>query len=142
MAISEPLSKQLIRIPHGNSSSVDAGGAQLRVHELHGVIVISVDGEVDSFNVDRVDDYARAFMRAAQPIILDFSATEFFCARGGGYLIEFDALCRESRLSWALIMSRSVDRVIRIVGAEVVLPVAISLVEAIRMVGRRPTPSL
>jgi anti-anti-sigma regulatory factor len=130
-----------IRIPHGDAASVDAGGAQLRVHDRDGVIVISVDGEVDSFNVDRVDDYARAFVRAAQPMVLDFSETKFFCARGGGYLIEFDELCQKAGLLWALVMSQSVDRVIRVIGPEATLPVAISLAEALGMIRRQPAPS-
>lgn len=144
MAISQFFTRRdpPVRIPDGDAASVDAGGAQLRVHDREGVIVISIDGDVDSFNVDRVDEYARAFLRAGRPMVLDLSQTIFFCARGGGFLIEFDEKCREAGLVWALVMSQSVERVIRILEAEVALPVSISLVHALGTIKNRPVPSL
>jgi anti-anti-sigma regulatory factor len=108
----------------------DCDGAQIRALCRQLAIVVRVDGDIDSANVDRVSEYTTRFILPEKPFILDLSGAKVFSAESISLLFAVDEKCCATGVEWSLIVSRPVDRALRASGS-VDLPTAGSVPEAL-----------
>lgn len=118
----------LANVRHGNGS-VDCGGAQLRAHCRHLATVLTIRGEIDAVNVDRVSEHIRRFIVGKHPVVLDMSAVSQFGTAGISLLYSLDEDCRAAGVEWTLVASPAV---IELLGDVTVFPIARSVHEALR----------
>jgi anti-anti-sigma factor len=90
------------------NGSVDCGGAEVRAHCRHLATVVTIRGEVDAVNVDRVSDCLRRFIVGDNPLVLDISDMRHFAGAGFALLYTFDEDCRGAGLDWTLVASPDV----------------------------------
>ncbi|HTD79276.1 MAG TPA: STAS domain-containing protein [Chloroflexota bacterium] len=86
----------------------DCGGAQIRAHCRHLATVVTVWGDVDAENLDRVGEYIRRFILAGNPLVLDLSELSHFAAAGISLLHRVDDECRAASVEWTLVASPAV----------------------------------
>ncbi|MGB8391659.1 STAS domain-containing protein [Mycobacterium sp.] len=113
----------------------DCGGAQIRAHCRHLATVVTVRGEIDAANVDRVNQYIRHFILGENPVVLDMSGVNHFATAGISLLSRIDEECRAAGVEWTLVASPAVSDV---VGDgrdedEALFPVARSVYDALRI---------
>jgi anti-anti-sigma factor len=87
------------------------------------VVRISVVGDVDASNAADLAHYV--FRRGAnsQRLIIDLSAVTFFATAGFSTLRTIDSRCTQASVSWTILTSRAVRRVLRICDPRNSLPV-------------------
>lgn len=112
------------------NGSLDCGGAQVRAHCRHLATVVTVRGEVDAANVDRVGDCLRRFLVGDNPVVLDISDTEHFAGAGLSLLSTFDEDCRRAGVQWTLVAGPEVVAQLTDCAGECVLPAVGSVPEA------------
>ncbi|MGB9308743.1 MAG: STAS domain-containing protein [Mycobacterium sp.] len=111
-----------------DNDTFDCGGAQIRAHCRHLATVVTIRGEVDAVNVDRVSKYIRRFILGTEPVVLDMSATTRFSPAGISLLCMFDEACCAAGVEWTLVAS---PEVIEALG-EGPFPITRSVHEALR----------
>ena len=72
----------------------DDGSAQVRAHSRHLATVLTIRGEVDAVNVDRVSEYVRRFILQNAHVVVDMSAVSHFAPAGISLLHMLDEDCR------------------------------------------------
>jgi anti-anti-sigma factor len=116
-------------IRRGNGS-VDCGGAEVRAHCRHLATVVTVRGQVDAVNVDRVSDCLRRFIVGDNPLVLDISNTDHFGGAALSLLSTFDEDCRRVGVEWTLVAGRELTEQLADADGDSVFPVAGSVPEA------------
>jgi anti-anti-sigma factor len=96
------------RSDRGDNDTFDCGGAQIRAHCRHLATVVTIRGEVDGVNVDRVGKYIRRFILGTDPVVLDMSAVTRFSPAGISLLSLFDEACLAAGVEWTLVASPAV----------------------------------
>jgi anti-anti-sigma factor len=91
-----------------DNSTFDCGGAQVRAYSRHLATVVTVRGEIDVVNVDRVKGYVRRFALEADPVVLDLSGMDNFAPVGIGLLCMLDDEWRAAGVEWILVASPAV----------------------------------
>lgn len=86
----------------------DCGGAQIRAHCRSLATVVTIRGEIDAVNVDRVSKYIRRFIVGQSPLVLDISGVTHFAPAGISLLHTLDADCRAAGVQWTLVASPAV----------------------------------
>lgn len=109
----------------------DCDGAQVRAHCRHLATVVTIRGEIDALNVDRVGEHIRRFVLGSNPVVLDLSNVSRFAAVGISLLHGFDEGCRAAGVEWTLVPSPAVNDLLGD-GREDLFPVARSVHEALR----------
>jgi|SRR5271166_2630107 len=94
------------------NDTFDCGGAQIRAHCRHLATVVTIRGEVDAVNVDRVSKYIRRFILGTEPVVLDMSAMTHFSPAGMSLLCMFDEACCAAGVEWTLVASPAVVAVL------------------------------
>ena len=107
------------------------GGLCFHAQPLGGALVVSVIGELDASNVDRLNEYAKACLTDRNPFILDFSQMNFFGAQGVKSLFAIADQCDHDRRLWSVIPGREVTRLLRICDKDAKLPTAGSIDDAL-----------
>jgi anti-anti-sigma factor len=115
---------------YGNPT-FDCGGAQIRAQSRHLATVVTISGEIDPMNIDRVSEYTRRFTLAEKPVVLDLSGVDSFGAQAISLLYVLDEACRTAGVEWALIASDAAIQVLRVDNEEDVVPTADSIPEAL-----------
>lgn len=110
------------------NDTFDCGGAQIRAHCRHLATVVTIRGEVDAVNVDRVSKYIRRFILGTEPVVLDMSAMTHFSPAGISLLCMFDEACCAAGVEWTLVASPAVIEVL----GEGPFPITRSVHEALR----------
>ncbi|MGB9223906.1 MAG: STAS domain-containing protein [Mycobacterium sp.] len=110
------------------NDTFDCGGAQIRAHCRHLATVVTIRGEVDAVNVDRVSKYIRRFILGTEPVVLDMSAMTHFSPAGISLLCMFDEACCAAGVEWTLVASPAVIEVL----GEGLFPITRSVHEALR----------
>lgn len=103
--------------------------------------VVAVDGEIDASNVDAVNDYVAAAAVPGQRLVLDTTSVEFCAIEGISILQAIDARCSADGVTWVLVPSPAVARVLRVCDPQGGLPTAVTAEAALAEVagrGRRP----
>ena len=90
------------------NGSVDCGGAQIRAHCRHLATVLTVRGEIDAFNVDRVSEHIRRSIVGNHPVVLDMSDVSQFATAGISLLYSLDEDCHAAGVEWTLVASPAV----------------------------------
>jgi anti-anti-sigma factor len=111
------------------NGSVDCGGAQIRAHCRHLATVLTIRGEIDAVNVDRVSEQIRRFIVGNQPVVLDMSEVSQFATAGISLLCSLDEDCRAAGVEWTLVASPAV---IEWLGDGAVFPIARTAHQALR----------
>lgn len=133
----------VLRIPPHSADSPVSGGedatlradrARMRAQWRHQATVLTISGDIDIANSDRVQGFATRFILAGNALALDLSGVDFFAARAISVLIAVDDACRAAEVPWALIPSRIVSRVLQLTACDTTLPTASSVPEALRQV--------
>lgn len=113
------------------TSGFDCGRAQIRWHFRHLATVVTIDGEIDAVNVDRVIERARRFVLAKDPLVLDMSNVKSFAAEGVSLLTSIAEDCHAAEVEWMLVPgSATADRLCD-TGYDAVFPLARSVHEAL-----------
>jgi anti-anti-sigma factor len=86
----------------------DYGGAQIRAHSRHLATVVTIRGEIDAVNVDRVGEYIRRFIFEKTHVVLDMSDVSHFAPAGISLLHMLDEDCRAAGVEWTLVASPAV----------------------------------
>jgi anti-anti-sigma factor len=121
---------------------IGGDGVRMRAQCRHLATVVTISGNVDAANGDRVQGFATRLVLVGNALILDLSGVDFFAARGISVLIAVDDACRTAEVPWALVPSRMVSRLLRLTDCDTV-PTASSVSAALRQVtalslSRRP----
>lgn len=89
---------------HGYGT-VDCDGAQIRAHCRHLATVVTIRGDIDAVNVDRVTEHVRRFVLRGSPLVLDVSEVSHFAAAGISLVHRLDEACRAAGVEWTLVAS-------------------------------------
>lgn len=107
----------------------DCGGAQIRAHCRHLATVVTVRGDVDAGNVERVSEYLWRFTLGSNPVVLDLTGVGHFAAAGISLVRRFDEDCRAAGVEWTLVASPAITGLL---GDQGEFPIARSPHEALR----------
>jgi anti-anti-sigma factor len=118
-------------ITRRQDATFECGGAAIRAHSRHLATVITVRGEIDAVNGDRVSAHVRRFVDGTNPVVLDLSEVTCFSPVGVGMLCMLDDDCRVAGVQWSLVASPAV---IEVLGdhAGAMFPITHSVYEALR----------
>jgi anti-anti-sigma factor len=112
--------------------TIDRDGVDVRAQCRHLATVLTITGDIDARNIDRVSVYATRLVAVGSALLLDLSGVGFFAAQGISVLFAVDDACRRVELPWALVTSHAVDRVLRISERDEILPAASSVADAMQ----------
>ncbi len=107
----------------------DCDGAQIRAHCRHLATVVTIRGDINAANVDRISEYLWRFTLGSNPVVLDLSEVGHFAAAGVSLVQRLDEDCRAAGVEWTLVASPAV---MGLLGGDGELPVARSVREALR----------
>jgi anti-anti-sigma factor len=110
----------------------DCGGAQVRAHCRHLATVVTIRGEIDAVNVDRVGEYIRRFILGSNPVVLDLSDVSHFAAAGIWLLHRLDEDCHAAGVEWTLVASPAIIGLLGGGRDEGMFPITFSVHEALR----------
>ncbi len=111
---------------------MDCGGAQIRAHRRHLATVVTIRGEIDAVNVDRVSEYIRRFTLGENPVVLDMGDVNQFAVAGIWLLYTFDEDCRAAGMEWTLVASPAVTTLLGDGADGAGFPITRSVHEALR----------
>lgn len=97
---------------HANGN-LDCAGAQIRGHYRHLATVVTIRGAIDGANVDQITEYARRFLLARNPLVLDLGDVNSFAAAAISLFELVDEDCRAAELEWILVPSHAVTEQLR-----------------------------
>jgi anti-anti-sigma factor len=103
LAIAEPVAKRV-----SDASTFDYGGARVRAHCRHLATVVTVRGEIDGLNVDRIGDYIQRFVVEQTNLVLDMSGVTHFAPAGISLMHGLDEDCRTAGVEWTLVANPAV----------------------------------
>ena len=66
-------------------------------------MVVTIRGEIDAANVDRVSEHIRRFILGQNPLVLDISGVTRFARAGISLLHVLDEDCRAAGVQWTLV---------------------------------------
>ena len=115
---------------YGNPAC-DCDGAMIRAQCRHLALVVTISGEINEANVERVSQYITHFILAEKPLVLDLNGVDSFAAQSISLLYAVDQDCRTAGVEWCLIAGQPVVRVLRTFDDPDNLPIAGSVHEAL-----------
>lgn len=104
----------------------------MRAHCRHLATVVTVQGEIDAVDVERIAQYLRRFLLGDSPVVLDMSEVSRFTVAGVSLLLAFDEECCAAGVEWTLVPGRAVTESLSDAAAVDTFPVARSVHEALR----------
>lgn len=115
---------------YGNPA-VDCDGAQMRALCRQLATVVTVSGDVNDANIDRISHYAKRFILMEKPFVLDLSGVNSFPPECISLLYAIDEDCDHAGVEWSVVASQPVVRTLRLFGERETFPVAGSVPEAL-----------
>jgi anti-anti-sigma factor len=115
---------------HGNAA-LDCNTVHMRAQCRHLATVVTISGRIDATNVGPVSQYARRFVLAEKPFVLDLSGVDSFAAKCISMLRIVDEQCRSAAVEWALVASPAVTHLLHIGDDAAIFPTAASVAEAL-----------
>src|SRR4051794_7091409 len=112
---------------------IDCGAAVLRVQARSIAIVLTLRGDVDAFNSDRVSVALRRFLTLGSPLIVDLDDLAFLGIAGFRALLAFDESCREQGVHCVMVVGTAAKPYLR-VAPEATITVAASVHEALHQI--------
>jgi len=113
-------------------NTYDCGTAQARAHCRHLATVVTIEGEIDAVNVERIALYLRRFLLGDSPVVLDMTDVSRITTAGLSLLLTFDDDCEGAGLGWTLVAGSAVAELLAVAAAQEAFPVAGSVHEALR----------
>jgi anti-anti-sigma factor len=111
-------------------------------HAAEVVTVASIAGEVDATNVDAFLHYILGELLLCRGLVLDLTNVTFFSSEGYRSLVTLASRCATADVSWVLVPSSSVRRILRICDVTQRLPVAESISQGLVEISEpRPEPA-
>jgi anti-anti-sigma regulatory factor len=114
---------------YGNPT-FDCAGAQIRGRCRQLATVVTIDGDIDGVNVERVTEYTRRFILTEKPFVLDLSGVNSFSPQCVSLLYTLDEGCFHAGVEWSLIASQPVLDALR-AGDRATFPMAPSVPDAL-----------
>jgi anti-anti-sigma factor len=130
MTLTSAAAASNVAFRYGNPA-FDCEGVRMRARCRQLATVVTVSGEITGANLDCVGDYARRYILAEKPFVLDVSDVTSFTNQGLSTLYDLDDACREAGVEWSLVASQPVMQVLRAAGAAEDLPITGSVPEAL-----------
>jgi anti-anti-sigma regulatory factor len=115
---------------YGNQA-VDCNGAQMRALCRQLATVVTVTGEIDESNLDRIGAYARRFILTEKPFVLDLTGVSSFAPDCISLLHDIDENAGLAGVEWAVAASQPVIRTLRLFGEGETFPTVGSVAEAL-----------
>ena len=109
----------------------DCNGAAVRAQCRSLGTVVTINGSVDSTNVDQVSEYSKRFILPDKPFVLDLSGVDCFAAQAVRLLYRVDAVCIAAGLEWSVVPSHAVNTALLVTHEEWSFPVSGSVHEAL-----------
>jgi 2'-5' RNA ligase len=115
---------------YGNPA-LDCGGAQMRALCRQLATVVTVSGEVNESNLDRISAHARRFVLSEKPFVLDLTGVSSFAPECISLLYTIDEDCYHAGVAWSVVASQPVHRTLRLSGERETFPTVGSVAEAL-----------
>jgi anti-anti-sigma regulatory factor len=115
---------------YGNPA-FDCDGAQIRACSRQLATVVTVTGDLDDANLDKVSQYTKRFVLREKPVVLDLSGVSSATPHIVSLLCDVDDACSAAGVEWSLIASQPVTRAVRIFDDRVELPRVESVADAL-----------
>ena len=109
----------------------DCDGAQVRACSRQLATVVTVTGDLDDENIDKVSQYAKRFVLREKPVVLDLGGVSSATPHIVSLLCEIDDACSSAGVDWSLIASQPVTRAVRIFDDRVELPTVATVADAL-----------
>ncbi len=109
----------------------DCDGAQIRACSRQLATVVTVTGDLDDANLDRVSQHARRFILREKAVVLDLSGVSSATPHIVSLLCDVDDACTANGVDWSLIASQPVTRAVRIFDDRVELPTVATVADAL-----------
>src|ERR1700742_1592872 len=100
---------------YGNPA-IDCDGAQMRALCRQLATVVTVTGDINDANLDRINAYAKRFVLAEKPFVLDLSEVNSFSVECISLMYSLDEACHHGGVEWSVITSQPVMRTLRLAG--------------------------
>ncbi|HEX3286148.1 MAG TPA: STAS domain-containing protein [Mycobacterium sp.] len=115
---------------YGNPA-FDCDGAQMRALCRQLATVVTVNGDVNDANLDRIGAYAKRFILMEKPFVLDMTGVNSFSPECFSLLYTLDEACDRAGVEWSVIASQQVMRTLRLSGERETFPTMESVAEAL-----------
>ena len=102
------------------------------------VAVISAHGHIDASNADTLTEYTLGHLIRCRGLILDLRDLDFFGTDGFSALHRISVCCARPGTAWAVVPSKAVSRVLRIVDPQGLLPAARTVKAAMAIIQDQP----
>jgi anti-anti-sigma regulatory factor len=115
---------------YGNPA-FDCDGAQIRACSRQLATVVTVTGDLNDTNLDKVSQYAKRFVLREKPVVLDLSGVSSATPHVISLLCDIDDACSAAGVEWSLIASQPVTRAVRTFDDRVEVPTVDSVADAL-----------
>jgi anti-anti-sigma regulatory factor len=115
---------------YGNPA-IECDGAQVRACSRQLATVVTVTGDLDDANLDKVSQYTKRYVLREKPVVLDLSGVGSATPHIISLLSELDDACCAAGVEWSLIASQPVSRAVRSFDDRVELPTVESVADAL-----------
>jgi anti-anti-sigma regulatory factor len=115
---------------YGNTP-FNCDGAQIRVCSRQLATVVTITGDLDDTNLDRVSQYAGRFVLRETPVVLDLSGVSSATPHIVSLLCDIDDACSAAGVEWSLIASQPVAGAVHIFDARIELPTVATVADAL-----------
>jgi anti-anti-sigma regulatory factor len=115
---------------YGNPA-YECDGAQVRACSRQLATVVTVSGDLDDANLDKVSQYTKRFVLREKPVVLDLSAVSSATPHIISLLSDIDDACVAAGVEWSLIASQPVNRAVHIFDDRIELPTMASVADAL-----------
>ncbi len=115
---------------YGNPA-FDCDGALVRVCSRQLATVVTISGDLDDANLDKISKYTKRFVLREKPMVLDLSGVSTTTPHIISLLCDIDDACCAARVEWSLIASAPVSRAVHSFDDRVELPTVESVADAL-----------
>jgi anti-anti-sigma regulatory factor len=115
---------------YGNPA-YECDGAQVRACSRQLATVVTVTGDLDDANLDKVSQCTKRFVLREKPVVLDLSAVSSATPHIISLLSDIDDACVAAGVEWSLIASQPVNRAVHIFDDRIELPTMASVADAL-----------
>ena len=109
----------------------DCDGAQIRACSRQLATVVTVTGDLDDANLDRVSQYTKRFVLREKPVVLDLGGVSSATPQIISLLCEMDDACSAAGVDWSVIASQPVTRAVRAFDDRLELPTVVTVADAL-----------
>lgn len=110
----------------------DHPGMSLHTHFQPEITIVEVRGAIDAYNAERLSGRIDDLATRDRPLIIDLHCVDFFGSDGFRALVKIAETCQRDGVRWALVTSRTVDRLLRTDNSNHGFPAAATVEEAMQ----------